>query len=125
MKTTVPSKKRGSTLVILMAILVAFTLMVAALLRLGSLNEIETVKQLRTTQAHWTAEAGLEKVLSWLKASEYYRNNTGLNSAPSLELNEDLLGMADRHYWVWVSKKDVLGTEESTFSIVSTGGSVG
>lgn len=58
-----------------MVIMVAFMLMVAALLQLGSFNEMETIKQLRTTQAHWIAEAGLERALSWVAASENYRDD--------------------------------------------------
>ena len=69
MKSTIPNKKRGSILVIVMVIVVTVTLLVAALLRLGSFSQIETIKQLHTTQAHWIAEAGLEKALSMVMSS--------------------------------------------------------
>ncbi len=74
MRSTIPNQKRGSILVIVMVIVITVTLLVAALLRLGSFSQIETIKQLRNTQAHWLAEAGLERALSWIFASEDYRN---------------------------------------------------
>ena len=69
MKSNNPSNKTGSILVIVMVIVISVTLLVAALLRLGSFSQIETIKQLHTTQAHWLAEAGLEKALSMLMSS--------------------------------------------------------
>ncbi len=77
MKSTIPNKKRGSILVIVMVIVVTVTLLVAVMLRLGSFSQIETVKQLRNTQAHWIAEAGLERALSWVMASGTYRSALG------------------------------------------------
>ncbi len=109
MKTIHPSKNRGSTLVIVMAITVAFTLMVAALLQLGSFNEFETIKQLRNTQAHWLAEAGLERALSWVAASEDYRD-TLPGSEPGYSVPFDELPNGEYALKVWapVSGEEVV-----------------
>ena len=82
------SKKRGSLLIIVMVIMVAFSLMTVALLQLGSFNELETIKQLRLTQAHWLAEAGLERALSWVAASKTYRDSlsTSWDTVPAQPL---------------------------------------
>lgn len=74
MKNVMTSEKQGAILVIVMMLVVVFSLMTLALLQLGSLNEIETVQNLRTLQAHWLAEAGLERNLSWVVASQTYRD---------------------------------------------------
>ena len=121
MITLIPSEKNGSILVIVMVLMVAFSLMTLALLQLGAFNETETINQLRITQAHWTAEAGLERVLSWIMASKDYRELSGLNATPSLQLNEDLPGMTNGNYSVWVSKTDIFGSEEQKFTIESIG----
>ncbi|HPR82286.1 MAG TPA: hypothetical protein PLD51_00370 [Pontiellaceae bacterium] len=73
MKTFASSKKNGAVLVAVMVVLLAVTLMVAALLQLGAFGQIETVQQLRSAQAHWLAEAGLERALSRVMASRDYR----------------------------------------------------
>ena len=75
MKTTVPAKKSGAILVIVMMVVISFTLLVAALLRLGGISREETAKQLQYTQAHWLAEAGVERALSLIVASKEYREN--------------------------------------------------
>lgn len=75
MKKHVPSNKNGAILVVVMVVLVAFSLLTVALLQLGSFNERETIRQLRITQAHWLAEAGLERAISWVAASEAYRSS--------------------------------------------------
>ncbi len=116
MKSTVPSKKRGGVLVIVVVIMVAFTLMVAALLQLGSFNEMETSKSLRTTQAHWIAEAGLERALSWIMASEDYRS-----SLPNtFNSNETLLaGMGS--YNITLSSTSTSNALLTQYTIQSTG----
>lgn len=116
MKTTVPNKKSGAILVIVMVILVAFTLMVAALLQLGSFNERETIKELRTKQAHWIAEAGLERALSWIFASEDYRG--ALLNPANPDILAETLGMGS--YRVEVSR-DEISDPEYKYTIKSTG----
>lgn len=116
MKTIRPSKKRGSTLVIVMIILVAFSLMTVALLQLGSFSEMETIKQLRTAQAHWLAEAGLERALSWVFASAHYRNG----SFPDDFLNDEVLLNGTGSYAVEIDKTPV-STVVNQYTIESTG----
>jgi len=113
MKSTIPNQKRGSILVIVMVIVVTVTLLVAALLRLGSFSEIETIKQLRNTQAHWLAEAGLERALSWVMVSKDYRD-----SLP--DTLSDALGMGS--YSVDISSTPSLsGSAVAEYTIQSTG----
>lgn len=80
MQVTPSQTKNGSTLVIVMIMVIAFSLMITALLQLGAWGEQETVKQLRISQAHWLAEAGLERALSWVAASKDFRE--GLSGSP-------------------------------------------
>ncbi|MBC8206078.1 MAG: hypothetical protein ISR84_00080 [Kiritimatiellales bacterium] len=89
MRTTVPNKKTGAILVIVMVIMVVFTLMVTALLQLGSFNEVETIKQLRITQARWVAEAGLERALSWVFFSPDFYDNTLQTDIPYFANSDD------------------------------------
>jgi hypothetical protein len=122
MKTPSPSNKRGIALIIVMAILVAVTLLVAALLQLSLFNERETIRQLRQAQAHWLAEAGLERVISMIKVSETYRDSLGsLNNLPVTSADDDPLLNGTGSYIVTLLKTDGPGPEESTFDIESTG----
>jgi hypothetical protein len=127
------SEKSGAILVIVMAVLVAFSLMVVALLQLGSFNEMETIRQLRTTQAHWLAEAGLERALSWVIASETYRKSLdGFN--PEFPSNSNDPGGLPNgmSYAVEITRietnKDSYGNalfETYKYTIISTGMTMG
>lgn len=117
MKKHVPSNKNGAILVIVMAVLVALSLMVVALLQLGSFNQIETVKQLRTTQAHWLAEAGLERGLSRIYGSDEYRAGYLTKNFSS---DETLLGGIGS-YKVEITKAPVSGTDRDEYTITSIG----
>lgn len=120
MKKTVPSKKSGAILVIVMVILVAFTLMVGALLQLSAFNERETIQQLRTTQAHWLAEAGLERALSWVAASKDYRQNLpNLPSNPKPYFGE--LGNGRYDIDVWAPSPDERVIIQSTGTTTNGG----
>jgi cytoskeletal protein CcmA (bactofilin family) len=92
MKKHVPSNKNGAILVIVMAVLVAFSLMVVALLQLGSFNEMETIRQLRITQAHWMAEAGLERALSRVMGTTNFLPGTSGTISTTFANSETLLG---------------------------------
>ncbi|MBI9020630.1 MAG: hypothetical protein JEZ10_05185 [Verrucomicrobia bacterium] len=116
MKTNSSSKKSGAVLVIVVSIMVAFTLLVAALLQLGSFNERETIRQLRTTQARWVAEAGLERALSWVMASYDYRGSL----PDTLDSTETLLaGLGS--YSVEVSSAPTANPLVDKYTIISTG----
>jgi Tfp pilus assembly protein PilX len=119
MKKHVPSNKKGAILVIVMAVLVAFSLMVVALLQLGSFNEMETIRQLRTTQAHWLAEAGLERGLSRIIGSADYREDLSelSTSFPSDEIPPLLNGGS---YEVEITRSNVVW-ENYGYTIISTG----
>lgn len=122
MKTPLPSNKHGIALIIVMAILVVVTLLVAALLQLSLFNERETIRQLRQTQAHWLAEAGLERTISMIKVSKTYRDSLGsLNNPPVTSADEDLLLGGTGSYFVTIVKTDGPGLNESTFDIESSG----
>ena len=66
MKTKQPrhASRTGGILVIVMVTLVAFSLMVAALLQLGQHGAQETAYQLRRAQAFWLAEAGRQRCIA-------------------------------------------------------------
>lgn len=80
MQPSLVNRKKGSTLVIVMIMVIAFALLITALLQLGAFGEQETTRQLRISQAHWLAEAGLERALSWVAASRNFRDD--LTGAP-------------------------------------------
>ncbi len=102
MKPTIQNKKKGSILVIVMVIVVTVTLLVAVMLRLGSFSQIETIQQLRTTQAHWLAEAGLERALSWVAASKDYRKDLpGSEPSDYSAPNGNQLGNGEYILKVW------------------------
>jgi Tfp pilus assembly protein PilX len=120
MKKHVPSNKNGAILVIVMAVLVAFSLMVVALLQLGSFNEIETIKQLRTTQAHWLAEAGLERALSRVMGSANFLPGTSGTISTNFANSETLLdGLGS--YKVTVHKTNYNNTVTAGYGITSVG----
>lgn len=115
MNTRISSEKHGSILVVVMVIMVTFSLMVAALLQLGSFSQIETVRQLRTTQARWLAEAGLERALSRVMASETYRKS--LDDTFHNDPGELPSGMS---YEVEVTRSNIVW-QNYGYTIISTG----
>ncbi len=117
MKTRISSKKNGAALVAVMVILVAVTLMVAALLQLGSFGQIETVQQVRSAQAHWLAEAGLERGLSRVMASKNYR--TALPN--SFYSDEILLGGLGSYYVEINRAPNPINSVLTDYTITSTG----
>jgi hypothetical protein len=119
MKKHVPSNKNGAILVIVMAVLVAFSLMVVALLQLGSFNEMETIRQLRITQAHWLAEAGLERMLSRIFGSKTYRDGMSELSTSFSSDESSLLG-GWGSYEVKVSRTNI-NSVLADYSILSAG----
>jgi hypothetical protein len=113
---------RGSVLVMVMVLLLAFSMLTVSLLQTGRDSSLQSIQEQRNAQAHWVAEAGLEKVMARIYASRDYRD--GLPSNPSEpELDKEALeGDASKgHYTVWVYKTDGPGLEESTYLIESTG----
>lgn len=72
--------RRGSALIIVMVVMVAFALLITAQLQLGGHSQRETIRQLRASQAHWLSEAGVERALGWITASKNFR--TSLSSIP-------------------------------------------
>ena len=116
MKNSPHNSKSGSILVIVMVILVAFSLMITALLQLGAHSETETIKNLRSVQAHWLAEAGLERALSWIFASESFRDSIG--STYNFSNNETLLD-GTGSYRVLIEKSTISSTVDE-YTITST-----
>jgi len=119
MKTYIPSKKRGSVLVMAMVVMVVLTLMVAALLQLGSFNQLETVQQLRNTQAHWLAEAGLERGLSRVMGSKDYRDT--LSSFSTVFVNNETLLNGLGIYEVEIIREPTINPLIDRYVITSTG----
>jgi hypothetical protein len=70
MKTNLqnPSRRAGGILPIVMVVLVAFSLLIAALLQAGQSGSQEAAYQLRSTQAFWLAEAGRQWCIADLYA---------------------------------------------------------
>jgi hypothetical protein len=105
----------GSILVLVMVVLLAFSLLTVSLLQLGRDSTVQAIQEQRNAQAHWIAEAGLEKELARIYADRAYRD--GL--FPGISLDEDF---AEGHYTVTIlSKTDNPTTEETTFEIESKG----
>jgi cytoskeletal protein CcmA (bactofilin family)/Tfp pilus assembly protein PilX len=119
MKKHVPSNKNGAILVIVMAVLVAFSLMVVALLQLGSFNEMETIRQLRITQAHWMAEAGLERALSRVMGTTNFLPGTSGTISENFSGSELLGGLGS--YEVRVHKTNYNNTVTAGYGITSIG----
>ena len=99
-----------------MVILVTVTLMVAALLQLGSFNQIETVRMLRNTQAHWLAEAGLERALSRVMGSKDYRE-----MLPDSFINDETLLGGLGSYAVEITRTSNANPLLYDYTITSTG----
>lgn len=119
MKTS--SDKKGSLLIIVMIMMTAFGLMLAALLQTGAFSRKETIMNLRSEQARWTAEAGLEKVLSMvMMPGSSYRDTVG--SIPSVETGTIAAKTYTGRYTVYVTKDPLsLGNEYKLFTITSIG----
>ena len=77
MKTNRPrhASQTGGILPIVMVVLIAFSLMVVALLQLGQNGALETAYQLRRAQAFWLAEAGRQRCIA-----DLYSGGTGVLS---------------------------------------------
>ncbi|MEI7850665.1 MAG: hypothetical protein WCH86_02420 [Kiritimatiellales bacterium] len=77
MKTNRPrhASQTGGILPIVMVVLIAFSLMVVALLQLGQNGAQETAYQLRRAQAFWLAEAGRQRCIA-----DLYSGGTGVLS---------------------------------------------
>jgi hypothetical protein len=116
MKLHVQSNKNGAILVIVMVVLIAVSLLTAALLQLGSFNELETIRQLRTAQAHWLAEAGLERALSRVMASKTYRT-----FLPNSFSNDEILLDGLGSYTVEITKDPTANPLLDIYTITSTG----
>jgi hypothetical protein len=110
----------GGILVLVMVVLLAFSLLTVSLLQLGRDSTVQAIQEQRNAQAHWIAEAGLEKEMALICSSRSYRE--GLPSGLSVELDEDFAGDATKgHYTVTVIKTDVPATAESIFDVESVG----
>jgi hypothetical protein len=121
MKMLNHSNTRGGVLVLVMVLLLAFSMLTVSLLQTGRDSSLQSIQEQRNAQAHWVAEAGLEKVMAMIYASQDYRDY-GLPSGSSVALDEDLEGDVSKgHYTVTVDKTDGPGPEESTYLIESTG----
>ncbi len=77
--------RAGGILPLVMVVLVAFGLLVAALLQLGQNGAQETAYQLRSTQAFWLAEAGRQNCIADLYAGA--AGNQGVLSTTAVGTN--------------------------------------
>ena len=78
----------------------------------------ETIENLRSEQARWTAEAGLEKVLSMIMASQSYRDSLGTFSPP--ETGEINAKTYTGEYTVNIIKTTITAVTDQ-FEIISNG----
>jgi hypothetical protein len=117
MKMLSHSNTRGSVLVMVMVLLLAFSMLTVSLLQTGRDSSLQSIQEQRNAQAHWVAEAGLEKTLAMIKASKNYRNNPQPISGDLEGSNPEM----EVYYAVTVDKTDGPGLEESTYLIESTG----
>lgn len=79
------SNRAGGILPLVMVVLIAFSLMVVALLQLGQSGAQEAAYQLRSTQAFWLAEAGRQNCIADLYAGA--AGNNGVLSSTVVGTN--------------------------------------
>lgn len=120
MKNFSHSNNKGGMLILVMVILLAFSMLTVSLLQMGGNSTVQAIQEQYNAQAHWVAEAGLEKIQAMIYASHNYRD--GLPLGASTELDEDFDGdPAKGHYTVTVTKTGGPGPAESSYEIESVG----
>lgn len=110
------SSQTGGILVLVMTMLVAFSLLTAALLQLGRYSAQEAELQFNKSQAFWLAEMGLERVKAEINTTNGWAKikNSALNSTWTTNFNVPNAGSCS----VVMTNK---GASEKNFVITSTG----
>jgi hypothetical protein len=73
-KDKMMDNKKGGTLVVVMMVMTALTIISIGLFKVAERNAIEAVHQTQSAQAFWVVESGLQHTLEKIYTDEYYRD---------------------------------------------------